>query len=121
MLSIYRSRAIGAYFQSQGFYTVANVCWGNEKTYTSKILPEPIAFLGIPKKSIVSIGTYGAIKNAETRKYFREGLIAMLKYLTPKIVLVYGAMPKHIFGDLSEYAHFIQFDNWAKLRHEGLI
>lgn len=117
ILSIYRGRAIGAYFQSRNVYTVANVRWGDERTYTAKILPEPIAFLGIPKKSIVSIGSYGAIKNPETRKHFRKGLIAMLDFLHPQITLVYGAMPNKIFEDLKTRTKFIQFDNWTKLRH----
>lgn len=118
MMSIYRSRAIGAYLQSRGFYAITNVRWGDERTYTTKVLPEPIAFLGVPKESIVSIGTYGAMKDPKTRSVFRSGLIAMLDYLKPKVVLVYGPMPKSVFSDLLNRTRFVQYDDWTKKRHE---
>ena len=121
MMSIYRSRAIGAYLQSRGIYTIANVRWGDDRTYTTKVLPEPIAFLGVPKHSIVSIGTYGAMKDPKVRQFFREGLVAMLDYLKPQTVLVYGPMPKNVFGDLLDRTKFVQYDDWTKMRHGGLL
>ena len=45
--------------------------------------------------------------------YFREGLLAMLEELEPKVVLVYGAMPDKIFGDLKNKTHFIQYPDWT--------
>ena len=120
MMSIYRSRTIGAFFQSQGIYTVVNVRWGDDRTYTTKVLPEPIAFLGVPKKSIVSIGTYGAMRNKEVRQHFRNGLIAMLDYLEPRVVLVYGPMPDEVFEDLLNRTKFVRFNDWTKMQHGGL-
>lgn len=72
-----------------------------------------MAFLGIDKHSIVSIGTYGQIKSAEAKRIFREGLVAMLEDLEPKVVLVYGAMPRKIFEGLTEKTKFIQYDDWT--------
>ena len=119
IMNIYRNRALGAKFQSMGFYTIANVRWGDERTYTTKLFPEPPAFLGVPKNYIIAIGSYGSCKNREIRKHFRDGLIAMLDYLEPKIVLVYGPMPKCIFGDLLKRTHFIRYDDWTTARHKG--
>ena len=53
------NRAVGCYLQSHGVYVIPNVRWGDERSYTTVELPEKFAFLGVPKNSIVSIGTYG--------------------------------------------------------------
>lgn len=119
VMNIYRSRAIGAEFQAMGLYTIANVRWGDERTYTTCLFPEPPAFLGVPKNFIVSIGSYGACKNRTVRKHFRDGLVAMLDYLKPKVVLVYGPMPKTIFSDLTNRTEFIHYDDWTTLKHRG--
>ena len=103
------SRAIGYYLQSKGMYVIPNIRWGDERTYTTVELPEKIAFLGAPKHSILSVGTYGCVKTTESKRYFREGLVAMLDELEPEVVLVYGSMPKQIFHGnafLSAVRHF---------------
>lgn len=112
----YMNRAVGYYLQSQGLYVIPNVRWGDERTYTTVELPEKIAFLGVPRNSIVSIGTYGCIKSAENKHYFREGLAAMLDELTPQVVLVYGAMPDSIFAPVKERARFVNFPDWISTK-----
>lgn len=103
----------------QGIYVIPNIRWRDERTYTDSFLGEKIAFQGVDKHSIVSIGTYGQINTAEAKRYFREGLIAMLDELKPEVVLVYGAMPDKIFQGLQERTHFIQFIDWInRIRHK---
>lgn len=109
---IYLNRAIGYYFSKQGLYTIPNIRWGDERTYTDCLFGEKVAFQGVDKHSIVSIGTYGQIRSAESKRYFREGLLAMLEELEPEVVLVYGSMPDKIFGDLLDKTRFVQFDDW---------
>ena len=53
--NIYRSRAIGYYMQKNGIYVIPNIRWGDERTYSTKLFSEPIAFAGIEKNSIVSV------------------------------------------------------------------
>lgn len=108
----YMNRAIGHYLQSKGLYVIPNVRWGDERSYTTCVLPEKFAFTGIPKHSIVSIGTYGCIQSRENKHYFREGLRAMLDELEPEIVLVYGGMPDSIFKEFSNRTKFIQYIDW---------
>ncbi len=110
---IYLNRAVGYYLSQQGIYVVPNIRWGDERTYKSDSLGEKVAFQGVDKHSIVSIGTYGQIKSAESKRYFREGLEEMLKELEPEVVLVYGAMPDKIFGGLLDKARFIQYPDWT--------
>ncbi len=91
---------------------------GSEETYTTKVLPEKIAFLGVEKNSIVAIGTYGCIRGKENKYYFSAGLEAMLESLTPKVVLVYGPMPETVFGIFQKYTNFYQYDDWTTARHK---
>lgn len=113
----YMNRAVGNYLQQQGLYVVPNVRWGDERTYTTNYLPEKIAFLGIDKHSIVSIGTYGCINGKENKRYFRLGLEAMLEELEPKVVLVYGSMPKAVFGGLYTTT-FVNYPDWISFKRK---
>lgn len=103
----------------RGMYVIPNVRWGDERTYTTEVLPEKIAFLGVPKHSIVSVGTYGCVKSKEAKYYFREGLIAMLETLEPEVVLVYGAMPKQIFEGLENRTQFVNYPDWISFKRSG--
>lgn len=47
--NIYMNRAVGHYLQSKGLYVIPNIRWGDERTYTTEVLPEKAAFLGVPK------------------------------------------------------------------------
>ena len=117
--NVYRNRAIGVCFQRRGIYVIPQVRWGNEETYTTKVLPEKIAFLGVEKYSIVAIGTYGCIQHRDDKYHFKAGLEAMLETLEPEIVLVYGSMPASVFGDYLHLTHFVQYDDWTSTKHGG--
>lgn len=117
--NIYRSRAIGGYYQRKGSYVIPLIRWGSEATYTIKCLPEKVAFLGVEKHSIVAVGTYGCIQSREDKYHFKASLSAMLKTLSPEIVLVYGAMPETVFGEFKSYTQFVRFDDWTTSQHGG--
>lgn len=115
---IYLNRAVGHYLQKQGIYVIPNIRWGDERTYTSDELGEKVAFQGVDKHSIVSVGTYGQIKSAESKRYFREGLESMIDELEPEMVLVYGSMPDSIFGKVKERTKFVQYPDWiTRMKH----
>jgi hypothetical protein len=114
----YMNRAIGHYLQNRGIYVIPNIRWGDERTYTTCELPEKFAFLGVEKHSIVSIGTYGCIRGKENRFHFRAGLEAMLEELDPTVVLVYGAMPKDVFSDLTKKTKFIHYPDWMSMQRK---
>ena len=109
----YRNHAIGAYMQSQGVYTIANVRWGDERIYTTDFLPEPIAFLGVARHSIVSIGSYGVVKTKDEKRHFKAGLSAMLDWLEPEVVLVYGSTPEDVFGEFWDRSEFVRYPDWT--------
>lgn len=110
--NVYRNRAIGYYYQSHGAYVIPQVRWGNALTYTTQILPERVAFLGVEKHSIVAIGTYGCFKTRDDKYHFEAGLSAMMETLEPEIVLVYGSMSEKVFGSYLKSAQFIAYPDW---------
>lgn len=116
LVGIYLNRAIGYYLKKQGMYVIPNIRWGDERTYTTECFRDKVAFLGVDKHSIVSIGTYGQIKSAESKRLFRAGLAAMLDELEPEVVLVYGAMPKSIFGEFENRTRFVQYPDWITIK-----
>ena len=70
--------------------------------------------MGFEKHSIVSIGSYGLVKTVEEKKHFKAGLEAMIEYLEPEVVLVYGSMPKDIFTDHLKFkTQFYQYPDWT--------
>ena len=109
---IYLNRAVGHYLQKQGLYVIPNLRWGDERTYKDDFLGEKVAFQGVDKHSIVSVGTYGQIQTAESKRYFKEGLEEMIKELEPEVVLVYGSMPDKIFADFKETTRFVPYPDW---------
>ncbi len=113
------SRSIGHYLQQQEKYVIPNARWGDERTYTKGIFDYIPAFSGIPKNSVVSIGTYGCSKSKEDKYYLEAGLEAMLTELTPQDVIVYGSYNPKIFGKYERYTRFHHLPDWTTYVHKG--
>ena len=107
------SRSIGYYEQQKGKYVIPNVRWGDERTYTTKLFDIPPAFAGIPKKSIISIGTYGCCQSKEDKYYLSAFLESMLDYLTPIDVMVYGSFNKKYIQKYGNYTNFHVLPDWT--------
>lgn len=117
--NIYRNRAIGYYYQSRGAYVIPQVRWGNALTYTTQVLPERVAFLGVERHSLIAIGTYGCFKTRDDKYHFEAGLSAMLETLEPEIVLVYGSMNEKVFGSYLHSVHFVHYPDWITRKKVG--
>ncbi len=115
--NIYRNRAIGYCFQKHGVYVIPCVRWGDERTYTRKYFSEKVAFLGVEKNSIVSVGSYGQLKDRVNRYYFEAGLDSMMETLEPEVVLVYSKMPDEIQGKYPE-TKFVEYTDWTTLKRK---
>ena len=116
--NIYRSRLIGSYLQRKGIKVIGDCRWGDERTYSTDLFSEPVAFVGLPKYSIVAVGTYGCIQGKTDKSHFKRGLEAMLDYLKSKVVLVYGPMPDEIFSKFKGRTRFVGFSDWTSIRHK---
>ena len=117
--NVYKNRALGSYFQRNGAKVIPNVRWGGKWTFTEEVLPEAVAFLGVEKNSIVSIGTYGCCKGKDNQIIFIEGMENMLEKIKPKAVLVYGAMPPSIFNRFEGKTKFVHYPDWISYRKGG--
>lgn len=82
----YRMRAFGNWYGNIcGNHVINNVRWGTPETYN-------YCFEGIPRFSMVAIGTVGGSpQHLINRKRFESGLDAMMKVLCPHTILVYGS------------------------------
>ena len=115
----YRNHAVGHYMQEQGVYTIPNVRWGDERTYTCDFLPEPLAFLGVERHSVVAVGSYGVVKTADERRHFKAGMAAMLDWLEPEAVLVYGSTPEDLFEGFLDRSEFVKYPDWTSRVRRG--
>lgn len=110
--NIYRSRAIGAWLQANGVSAIANVRWGDCRTYD-------VCCDGVPQNSTIAVGTLGTL-GSDDRRFFEEGLAVVAKSLTPRVIVVYGSAPEEIFGRYRAAGiEVIQFDCNTTLSHRS--
>lgn len=83
-------------------------------------MPERIAFSGIEKHGIVSVGSYGQLKDRVNRYYFEAGMDAMMETLEPEIVLVYSKIPDEI-EDKYPQTQFVEYPDWTSLVREDAV
>lgn len=93
----YRMRAFGYWYGVICKQNVINnVRWGTSETYS-------YCFDGIPKNSIVAIGTVGGSpRKISDRKRFEDGLAETVKRLSPHTIIVYGSANYPCFEKLKE-------------------
>lgn len=89
----YRSRQLGAYWQSRGIRVIPTVSWAEPETFE-------FCFSGIPEGSIVSISTIGVKRDAEALKIWNDGVEAMIERIKPSAILIYGGKLKHDFRNI---------------------
>ena len=81
----YRMRAFGYWLGRNGVPVTNNVRWGTPESYR-------YCWDGIPKNSMVAIGTAGGSpRRLADRRRFEDGLFEMVRVLQPHTILVYGS------------------------------
>lgn len=89
----YRMRVFGYWCSSLGINVINNVRWSKDTL--------DICFKGIPKNSIVAIGTVASrLKFLKNRGDFEEYLIKMIEELQPHTILLYGSTKYNCFKSL---------------------
>ena len=110
--NVYRSRAIAHWLQENGIPVIANVRWGDRRTYD-------LCCAGVPRNAAIAVGSHGCIKLLREREYFISGLEYVIKTLSPKTVIVYGTAPELVFGRYKDAGIVImQFDSDFKAAHQ---
>lgn len=94
--NVYRSRQIGAYYQSRGIRVIPTVSWAEAETFE-------FCFQGIPKGSVVSVSTVGVKRNADAVKIWKDGMTEMLRQIEPSAILIYGGRLDFDYGNTETY------------------
>ena len=109
IFNTYRMRAFGYWYSTFGGSVINNVRWGEEDTFSW-------CFDGIPKNSIVAIGTVGSgLRHVENRKLFEVGFFKLLEVLTPKIIIIYGSDNYSFFNNIRQRIRILQIPSERSL------
>ena len=113
--NIYRSHAIASWLQENGIPVIANVRWGDRRTFA-------ICCNGVPKHATIAIGSHGCIKQKIEREFFIEGLEYVIQKLKPKTIIVYGTVPSVIFDKYKQTGiQILQFDSEYMISHRRMV
>lgn len=92
----YRMRVFGYWLGKNGISIINNIRWGTSETWE-------YCWDGIPKNSIVAIGTVGGgPRKRKDRKRFEDGLAELIQVLQPHTIIVYGSANYPCFDRLRE-------------------
>ena len=106
--NVYRSRQIGAFFQSRGIKVIPTISWAEPETFE-------FCFQGIPKGSIVSVSTIGVKEKKTALDIWNAGMREMIKRIEPCAIVVYGGKLDFDYGDIKVvYFENKVTENWKK-------
>lgn len=106
--NIYRSRQIGAYYQSKGITVIPTISWAEPETFS-------FCFKGIPEGSIVAVSTIGVKRDDNALKIWTDGMREMIEQIKPSTILVYGGKLEFDYGNIN----VIYFDNKVTKNWKG--
>ena len=106
--NVYRSRQIGAYYQSKGIKVIPTISWAEAATFE-------FCFQGIPKGSIVSVSTVGVKRDFTATQIWKDGMQEMIRRIEPSTILVYGGELEFDYGgiDVRYYENQVT-ENWRE-------
>ena len=106
--NIYRSRQIGAFYQSKGMKVIPTISWAERETFE-------FCFEGIPQGSVVSVSTIGVKEHDDALEIWRDGMTEMIKRIQPSTILVYGGRLDFDYGKIKvKYYENKVIENWKK-------
>ena len=91
--NVYRSRQIGAFYQSKGIKVIPTISWAEPETYC-------FCFEGIPKGSIVAVSTIGVKEDKKALEIWKDGMRKMIEIIEPSTIMVYGGEIAFDYGDI---------------------
>lgn len=108
--NVYRSRALGAYWQRIGLNVVPTLQWAEPRTFD-------FCFSGIAPGRMVAVSTLGAAKGRLQRQMWKAGMKEAIRQLRPSTILLYGTPIDFDFGDI----RIVHYENQTikRLRRYG--
>lgn len=106
--NIYRSRQIGAFYQSLGIKVIPTLSWAEPETYC-------FCFQGVEKSSIVSVSTVGVKNSGEAKEIWSDGMKEAIRQIEPSMILEYGGDIGFDYGDIpvKRYSNQVT-ENWKR-------
>ena len=105
-------RAFGYWYGTLGGAVINNVRWGEVESFY-------YCFDGIPKNSIVSIGTVASeLHKRENRKLFETGFAKLLEVLEPHTIIIYGSDKYLCFDSIRQKVNVVNFKSERTLVFE---
>lgn len=98
--NVYRSRALGAYWQQNGLNVVPTLQWADPSTFD-------FCFNGIEKGGMVAVSTLGSAKERLSRQFWIAGMREAIWQVRPQTIMLYGSPIDFDFGDIN----IIQYEN----------
>lgn len=92
--NVYRSRQIGAYYQSKGIMVIPTLSWAEPETFC-------FCFQGIEKGSVVSVSTVGVKELKKAQEIWKDGMDEAIRQIEPAAVLEYGGDIGYSYGDIT--------------------
>jgi hypothetical protein len=103
--NIFKGRVLGQWWAKNGVPVIPVARWGDERSLR-------FCFDGLPKKSVIAIGTHGCTKRKDDRRYFHDGFYALLDRLEPKTIVVYGSASDRLIPPLfTSNVNIVQFES----------
>ena len=93
IVSVFKNRWCGAYWQSLGFTVIPTVSWGDERSFE-------FCFDGVEKGSTVAVCTYYRENDEEA---FMLGYNKMMEIIEPSAILCYDEPFKAMTGNIKEF------------------
>lgn len=94
MWNVYRSRAVGNYWQRMGLSVIPTLQWSTPDSYE-------FALAGLPRHSTVAVSTVGVRTSELASALWMQGMQVALDELEPSAVLLYGdPLDGFDFGDV---------------------
>ena len=82
--NVYRSRAIGTFWQTEGMNVIPTLQWADVETLDW-------CFEGLPKHSMLAVSSLGVRNNSHAEALWRAGMGEALRVLEPELVLLHGS------------------------------
>lgn len=91
--NVYRSRQMGAFYQSKGIKVIPSVEWGEPETYD-------YCFAGIPRGSVVAVSPVSCKSDLWLTRIWTDGYEEMKRRIDPEAILIYdGEDFDYDYGD----------------------
>ena len=94
LYNVYRSRALGVYWQSKGIKVIPTLQWSDEKSYD-------FCFDYMPEGGTFAVSTVGVLKDKKATELFIKGIKEVLKRIDIHTLILYGSPVEGFdFGDI---------------------